>query len=342
MEPKSLTGDNSDQTCNSDLQVVESWRYPDLEGTAVNLILMLFAPLALMASPANAEIVTISGLVSGTWTGGNEYHVVGDVFVETSLVIESGTIVKFMGDYMLHVQAGSLEAEGAEFASGSTNPQPSDWQGILVTGSASASLRDCGIRHAHRAIELRQCSGGVIEGNAIGEFFEHGVFVLGSNPTAIRFNVIDGKNYHHEGSMPGWKCIQCDLGADAIIESNTLVGAYNALYNYYSSPILRQNILAYCLLPMDANYGDCPVFEGNVIWTSEQGDWWHCIEAGSDNIVAAPEFCGEVGSADYFLQSDSPCSPENNDLGLLIGALPINCGPVATQASSWSQVKSLY
>lgn len=78
------------------------------------------------------------------------------------------------------------------------------------------------------------------------------------------------------------------------------------------------------------------------------GDWIGCIsdQLGVDgNISLPPQYCGVSGSGNFYLQSDSPCAPGNHpdgeDCGL-IGALPVNCGNTATQATSWSQVKTLY
>jgi hypothetical protein len=55
-----------------------------------------------------------------------------------------------------------------------------------------------------------------------------------------------------------------------------------------------------------------------------------------------PQFCGVPGSGDYFLQSDSPCSPEHNLCGELIGAYPVGCELTATSPTSFSAIKSLY
>ena len=59
------------------------------------------------------------------------------------------------------------------------------------------------------------------------------------------------------------------------------------------------------------------------------------------NVSLDPQFCGRGGGG-YELQSDSPCAPENNACGLLMGAYPVACGDTAARATSWSHVKSLY
>jgi hypothetical protein len=58
------------------------------------------------------------------------------------------------------------------------------------------------------------------------------------------------------------------------------------------------------------------------------------------NVSLDPQFCSRGGG--YELQADSPCAPENNDCGLLMGAYPVACGDTAARATSWGHVKSLY
>jgi hypothetical protein len=59
------------------------------------------------------------------------------------------------------------------------------------------------------------------------------------------------------------------------------------------------------------------------------------------NISTDPLFCGRGGNP-YGLHADSPCAPENNDCGLLMGAFPVACGSTGTKETSWSAIKALY
>ena len=59
------------------------------------------------------------------------------------------------------------------------------------------------------------------------------------------------------------------------------------------------------------------------------------------NISTDPLFCSRGGNP-YGLHTDSPCAPENNDCGLLMGAFPVACGSTGTEETSWSAVKALY
>ncbi len=78
------------------------------------------------------------------------------------------------------------------------------------------------------------------------------------------------------------------------------------------------------------------------------GDWIGDIAAMVDidgNFSADPQFCGITGSGNIYLQSDSPCAPGNHPVGAacdLIGAMPVICAGTATDAITWSRLKSLY
>jgi hypothetical protein len=66
---------------------------------------------------------------------------------------------------------------------------------------------------------------------------------------------------------------------------------------------------------------------------------------GSACFSADPQFCGIRGSGNFYLQSDSPCVPGNHPDGSgcgIIGALPVMCGTVKTEARTWGSIKALY
>jgi hypothetical protein len=63
------------------------------------------------------------------------------------------------------------------------------------------------------------------------------------------------------------------------------------------------------------------------------------------NISVDPRFCGAPGSENYFLRSDSPCVPENQDFDDYcepMGARPVACGAVSVERASWGRIKSIY
>jgi predicted outer membrane repeat protein len=94
----------------------------------------------------------------------------------------------------------------------------------------------------------------------------------------------------------------------------------------------------------DCTYGEID-FQCSDVWSASGAVWVDCYadQLGvNGNFSADPQFCGEAGSGNYYLQSDSPCAPANNSCGELIGALPVGCEVVATQETSISAIKSLY
>jgi hypothetical protein len=89
-------------------------------------------------------------------------------------------------------------------------------------------------------------------------------------------------------------------------------------------------------------------FSCTHIFGNAGGDWIGDIAAMVDvdgNFSADPQFCGITGSGNVYIQSDSPCAPGNHPAGTacgLIGALPVICSSTATEAITWSRMKSLY
>jgi len=61
----------------------------------------------------------------------------------------------------------------------------------------------------------------------------------------------------------------------------------------------------------------------------------------ADNLVAAPLLCG-VHADDLTLCDDSPCLPDNNEWGELVGAHGEGCGScaVVVERSSWGALKA--
>ena len=62
----------------------------------------------------------------------------------------------------------------------------------------------------------------------------------------------------------------------------------------------------------------------NITCSDIQGGW-----SGEGNIDADPLFC-MPGAGNYGLWIDSPCTPDYNDCGVLMGAFPVGCFPAGT------------
>jgi hypothetical protein len=59
------------------------------------------------------------------------------------------------------------------------------------------------------------------------------------------------------------------------------------------------------------------------------------------NLNADPLFCDPRGD-DFTLAANSPCLPENNQWGVLVGALGEGCGPIARLQETWAKIKARY
>jgi hypothetical protein len=80
--------------------------------------------------------------------------------------------------------------------------------------------------------------------------------------------------------------------------------------------------------------------ECNLFWDnpgSGFGDW----TPGTYDLLADPAFCDPEGE-DFTVRGDSPCLPDNNPCGRLIGPYGQGCGPVRVEEFSWGGIKAPY
>jgi hypothetical protein len=90
--------------------------------------------------------------------------------------------------------------------------------------------------------------------------------------------------------------------------------------------------------------GTSPNVQCCNVFGNEWGDWIEALEGlegFNGNFGAWPLFC-DPDSRNYALSGASPCLPENNPCGVLIGAHAQGCGPIALFEKSWGTIKSLY
>jgi len=119
---------------------------------------------------------------------------------------------------------------------------------------------------------------------------------------------------HNQGALSGGAfLVSSSSSFENTVLSYSIDGA--AIYCIDSSPILS-----------------CT----NVIW-NEGGDWVGCIEDQQNqngNFSNTPAFC-DLDDGDFRLQPGSPCLPEHNDCGVLVGALGEgDCAPTGTEEVS--------
>lgn len=91
--------------------------------------------------------------------------------------------------------------------------------------------------------------------------------------------------------------------------------------------------------------GGLPDIACTNIFGNVEGDWTGPLAgllASDGNMNSDPQFCGNLGSWDFRLQSDSPCAHENNSCSSNMGAFGSECGTSASEISNWSRIKRLY
>jgi len=104
------------------------------------------------------------------------------------------------------------------------------------------------------------------------------------------------------------------------------------IYCWSSDPTISNNIIAFSSQG-EAVYcsgSSSPVLTCCDVYGNEGGDWVGCIAGQADtngNFSADPLFC-DTAASDYHLSKFSPCLPQYNSCGVLIGSLDLGCtGP---------------
>jgi hypothetical protein len=131
-------------------------------------------------------------------------------------------------------------------------------------------------------------------------------------------------------------------GNDSLVENCTFVGNSHRLFNLTTTTgtVIRNSVIAFnvaawahcsgsTLIDHCVSYGNAP--SDTLCWSM------------GEIMFTDPLMC-DAGSFDTSLCADSPCLPESNPWGELVGAHGMGCGPCATpvESSSWSSVKALY
>ncbi len=153
-----------------------------------------------------------------------------------------------------------------------------------------------------------------IEESLIVDNYCHGIHMWGPssewgnmlymNQTTIANN--EGYQVHLDGVIPQWARVLC-------------VGRIYCANEYEAGHYDHVN-----LFESECSFGQC--------WDPQ---------LPANNLDTDPFFC-DPANGDYSLAEDSPCLPENNDWGVLIGALGQGCGPVALTPQTWARVKARY
>jgi len=198
-----------------------------------------------------------------------------------------------------------------------------------------------------------------ITGNIISDnsaMFGGGIYCYSSNPTISYNTISDNSTDRYGGGIYCWSSdptisnntisensaddygggIYCS-GSSPTISNNTisgnsaLIGSGLSLLNS-SSPSLVNTIITFNI---DGEAVSCygwnnPTLTCCDVYGNPEGDWVGCIadQAGiNGNFSLDPLFC-DTTAGDFSLSKFSPCLPQYNSCGVLIGALDLGCtGP---------------
>lgn len=133
----------------------------------------------------------------------------------------------------------------------------------------------------------------------------------------------------------------CTIAENSALGSGSGLHAVDAEETVFEQTIIAFNTIStgVSVIGTPPDFGCCDIY-GNA-----GGDWVAPIDTQlgvNGNFRDNPEFCGVDSSGNYFLQTDSPCSPGGNGCGALIGSRIVDCGIIAVEPASWSAVKSFY
>lgn len=213
--------------------------------------------------------------------------------------------------------------------------------GLTLESNKAASLGG--------AIELEDVVMATIEGcSLVSNTANSGGAITSIGPLTVNYCV-----FSYNTAVLGGGAV-LDLDGVLAGANNTLVGNSGPSGGTFAiggsgSLTLSNSIIAfgpegmpvYCAGTPNPDLTCCNVY-GNI------GDWIGCLAGQlgvNGNISADPAFCGDLGSGNYNLQSDSPCAPGNHPGSYpcgQIGAMPVGCGDSPTRKASWGELKSLY
>lgn len=233
-----------------------------------------------------------------------------------------------------------------------------EW-GLVVQFAPDASLINVTVRESTRGIQFGACDNMLLDDCAtvdndyfglymtisgiatIDDFYCHGNGGLAPSASGIGIRDIDSVDIsgsticHNYGggfdSEVPCSMTQCTIAFNGDGAAVALLGGGSIDRTIISSTQFGPALDAAGVAISDCN-----------IWDNSGGNGLGGGIDGGGNVSADPMFCGTDGNDNYLLASSSPCAPDNSLSGLLVGAWPVGCGPVSTEATRWGELKAKY
>ncbi|MCH7947236.1 MAG: hypothetical protein IIC66_05490 [candidate division Zixibacteria bacterium] len=206
---------------------------------------------------------------------------------------------------------------------------------IIAEQDASSTVIDCegNENEPHRAFLIRNqaSSNTIIEGFTIrGGYNTSGaaIYCTSASPT-FKFCIF----YGNQSTLSGG-AIRCKNSSPSLINCTFVANAAKtggAIFGLASSsPYLENCIIAFSDSGESiatADGSSQPLLSCCNIFGNAGGDWERAIsdQANSEgNLSVDPQFC-DPDNLIFSLKTSSPCAPDNNSCGRLIGALAVEC-----------------
>lgn len=170
-----------------------------------------------------------------------------------------------------------------------------------------------------------------------------GIYCENASPD-VSFNIVQSCHAVGHGGGIGLRKSDAYIHNNTVSECSTDSQGGALAVREICSPTISRNILSFSTLGEGVaciTGGANPTLSCNDVFGNAGGDVLCGVDSG-DNGATDPQFCGVLGTGNYFLQSDSPCLPFSSPCSQLVGAIGVGCATVDTENSTWGLIKALF
>jgi hypothetical protein len=296
---------------------------------AHNIVIICMGALLLSAATVFADTIP-EGDVSGTWYAANSpYYITGSITIPTdsTLTIEPGVDVIFLGNYQFTILHGCLEAVGTPTDSIRFFPQDTvtGWIGMQITTQDTCHLTNCVVEYANSSgIRLYASQNVYISRSTIAHCWATrggGITVNVNSSLRLFHSTIEHNTaVQADGGKGGGICV---LWSDTVLIDSCIINDNHALVTTYDT-LMPEGGGIY--IAPQGNVGavirNCEV-TNNIVGHTDSVFAYHARGAGmyisSDSVVIADcvirnniawgldwTYWGQVGGAGIFLHDFPP------------------------------------
>jgi hypothetical protein len=153
--------------------------------------------------------------------------------------------------------------------------------------------------------------------------------------------------YYYGGVFRVFNCPSAVVVGSTMVGNTAMFGS--AIHAHETDVEIERSVIAFGTdgdAVTCSSVGGQAYFSCSDVYGNAGGDWVGCIK-GQDlldgNFSGDPLFCGDqTPDLPYSIDVASPCAPENNACGVLIGCRNVGCGPSNANATTWGRLKAGY